>query len=294
MEQELLRQIISKVLEKISAYFLIKVHPKPFPIGVSNRHIHFSQQDLEYLFGKGHTIQCQRDLSQPGQCAAAETVIIAGPKGCIENVRVLGPVRKQTQVEVSRSDLFRLGVTAPTRESGKLDGSGSITVIGPKGSLQLNEGLIIAQRHIHMTPFDAQTYGVADSQLVQVKVEGERGLVFDNVVVRVSDKFALEYHIDIDEANGAGIRHGDKAFLLKSKISLDSDAFIDTNVKVTEVEKKENRADRIIEEPKVLVTEETVRAAWKKKAALAINKGVICTPLARDIIKELGVEVIWK
>jgi len=276
MDHEMLKQIVSIVMTKINAHSLTAVHPKPFPIGVSNRHIHLSKQDLELLFGAGRAIQCERDLSQPGQCAAAEMVIIAGPKGCIEQVRVLGPVRNQTQVEISRGDTYRLGVNTPIRESGKLEGSCGLTVIGPGGSLQLNEGAIIAKRHIHMSPYDAGEYGVIDSQTVQVKVDGERGVIFDNVVVRVSDKFVLEFHIDIDEANAAGIRQGDSAHLVLSCNVGSSDAV------------------KIVEEPRVLVTEETVRQALRKKAVLVINKGVICTPLARDAIKELGVEVIWK
>ena len=286
MDHEMLRQIVSIVMSKINAHSLTAVHPKPFPIGVSNRHIHLSRQDLELLFGAGHTIQCERDLSQPGQCAAAEMVIIAGPKGCIEQIRVLGPVRNQTQVEISRSDTYRLGVNAPTRESGKLEGSCGLTVIGPGGSLQLNEGAIIAKRHIHMSPYDASEYGVADSQTVQVKVDGERGVIFDNVVVRVNDKFVLEFHIDIDEANAAGIRQGDCAHLILTQNfgSKEVASLIDGG----------NDAIKTVEEPHMLVTEETVRQALRKKATLVINKGVICTPLARDAIKESVVEVIWK
>lgn len=286
MEQEILKLIVTKIIQKITAYSITALHPNPFPIGVSNRHIHLSQLDLELLFGQGHNLKCQRDLSQPGQCAAFETVMLAGPKGSIEQVRVLGPVRKQTQIEISRSDTFRLGVKAPTRESGKLKGSGEITVIGPKGSIQLKEGAIIAQRHIHMTPFDAETYGVIDGQSVQVKFTGDRGVIFDNVVVRVSDKFSLEFHIDTDEANGAGIKHGEMAYLLTSQLSLSTTTC--DSVKSDGIQKNS------VEEPVGLVTEETVRQAWKKKAVIAINKGVICTPLARDTIKELGVEVIWK
>jgi putative phosphotransacetylase len=293
VDQEILRQIIAGVISRMTAYSLAAPHPESFPIGVSNRHIHLSQHDLELLFGKDYNIHCQRDLSQPGQCAASETVIIAGPKGSLEQVRVLGPVRKQTQVEVSRSDTFRLGVTAPTRESGKLEGSGEITVIGPNGSIQLKEGLITAKRHIHMTPADAHTYGVSDGQPVQVKVDGERGVIFDNVVVRVSDRFFLEFHIDMDEANGAGIRHGDKAYLISGLIASNKFGLINTSIK-DDTKKNVNVSKAVIEEPSVLVTEETVRRAWKQKAALVINKGVICTPLARDVIKELGVEAVWK
>jgi putative phosphotransacetylase len=286
LEEEILKLIVSKIIQKIASYPVMTVHPQPFPIGVSNRHIHLSQQDLELLFGQGHSIRCQRDLSQPGQCAAFESVILAGPKGCIEQVRVLGPVRKQTQIEISRSDTFRLGVNAPTRESGNLKGSGEVTVIGPKGSVQLKEGAIIAKRHIHMTPADAEAYGVKDGQTVQVKFTGDRGVIFDNVVIRVSSNFSLEFHIDIDEANGAGIKQGDTAYLLSSGLAIPQGGSGANN--------NESIQKAVVEEPTKLVTEETVRQAWKNKAVIAINKGVICTPLARDTIKELGVEVVWK
>jgi len=303
VEIDLLSQIISETVKRIIAGSKQNLHPDPITIGVSNRHIHLSAQDLELLFGKGHSINCVKDLSQPGQCAAAETVIIAGPKGCIENVRVLGPVRKKTQIEVSRSDTFRLGIEAPVRESGVLEGSGRITVIGPKGSVQLNEGLIVAQRHIHMTPDDAAAYGVADSQSVQVRVGGERGVIFDNVVVRVSSQFSLEYHIDVDEANCAGIKQGDKAYLINFTALSDNSILSDSGnlteeaaknlIRVTPAEKG-STVSQITEEPAGLVTENTVRDAWKKKAILSIGKGVICTPLARDVINELGMKVIWK
>lgn len=291
MYEDLIKQVVAKVISILGCGTFAPVHPKPFPIGVSNRHIHLSQQDLELLFGAGYSLNCRRDLSQPGQCAAAETVIIAGPKGTLEQVRVLGPVRSQTQVEISRSDCFKLGVDAPTRESGKLGGSGSIAVIGPKGSIQLAEGLIVAKRHMHMSPFDAQQYGVSDGRNVQVKVAGERGIIFDNVVVRVSDKFILEFHVDTDEANCAGIMQGDQGYLISgaafSEIPEPAPAPIQEPVRPVARAKE-------IEEPVALVTEETVRRVWKKKAALAINKGVVCTPLAKDVIRELGVEVIWR
>lgn len=290
MDQELLKQIIAKIVAKLTANSITSVNPQPFQIGVSNRHIHLEEKHLEILFGQGYMLKPQKELSQPGQYAAKETVMIAGPKGCLEQVRVLGPVRKQTQVEVSKSDTFKLGVSAPIRESGKLECSGEITVIGPKGSIHLNEGLIIAQRHIHMQPSDAASYGVIDGQIVQVKAGGERGLIFDNVVVRVNNNFALEFHIDTDEANGAGIKHGDiTAYLLYPQQ-------LSTNSKVDRLTYTEEKAVKkeVVEEPKKLVTEQTVRDAYNKKAVLAINKGVICTPLARDTIKELGVSVIWK
>ncbi|NLJ40470.1 MAG: phosphate propanoyltransferase [Clostridiales bacterium] len=295
MDGEVLKKIISKVVQKMASYKNMAIlHPQPVPIGVSNRHMHLSQGDVERLFGKGYEIVCQRDLSQPGQCAAFETVLLAGPKGSIDRVRVLGPARGQTQVEILRSDTFQLGIKAPIRESGDLAGSGGITIIGPAGSVCLEEGVIIAQRHIHMTPHDADLYGIKDRQMVQMKYQGERGAIFDNVIVRVSDQYALEFHIDADEANGMGIEHGDEAYLLVNTTCTDDST---TGIPDKSSDKvSENGIIRTprIEEPIKLVTEETVRDAWNTKAILTINKGVICTPLARDTIKELGVEVIWK
>jgi putative phosphotransacetylase len=282
VEQEIIRQIVSKVLEKMTARSLSEVHEIPFSVGISNRHIHLSQRDLEYLFGQGHKLQNLKNISQPGQYAARETVILAGPKGCIEQVRVLGPVRKQTQVEILRSDTFKLGVNAPVRESGDLSGSAGITVIGPNGSIELKEGLIIAQRHLHMKPSDAGSYGVSDGQSVRVRVAGERGILFENVVVRVSDSYASDFHIDIDEANGAGIKPGDPAYLVAPNGPLN---FGTPGIPVT---------DRIVAEDSLtLVTEAAVRSAWEKKTALKIRKNAVCTPLARDVIKELGVDVKW-
>ena len=286
MDYESIKEIVALILEKENIHSLLSIHPKPFPTGVSNRHIHLSQHDLELLFGVGHCIECERDLSQPGQFAAAESVILAGPKGCLEKVRVLGPVRTQTQVEISKSDSFQLGIVPPVRESGKLDGSTGLTVIGPKGSIQLTEGVIIARRHLHMTPSDARQYDVVDGQTVQVKVEGERGIVFDQVVVRVSEKFVLEFHIDLDEANAAGIRQGESSYLVVSGNRLFQNADLSP--------RKSDLDNKLIEQPQVLVTEDIVRKAQAKKAVLVINEGVICTPLAKDTIKELGIEVIWK
>jgi putative phosphotransacetylase len=220
MDSRMLKEIISQIFSKMSAYSLCTIHPTPIPIGVSNRHVHLSQQDLETLFGKDYRISCEKPLSQPDQCASSDSVIIAGPKGCIEQVRIIGPVRKQTQVEIMRSDTFKLGIHAPLRESGHLQDSSNVTIIGPKGSVKIEEGLIVAKRHIHMTQKDASYYNVNDGQIVQVKTFGERGVVFDNVVVRVSDKSTLDFHIDLDEANSAEIKTGDKGFLLTNNFSL--------------------------------------------------------------------------
>ena len=184
------------------------------PIGVSARHIHLTQGHVEVLFGKGYQLTKRKEL-MGGQFASNETVTIVGIKlRAIENVRVLGPVRKQTQVEISATDAIKLGVKAPTRESGNIAGSAPIAVVGPKGALYLNEGCIIAMRHIHMSPRDAMAAGVHDGDIVSVKADNERGTIFNHVKIRVDDSFTLEMHIDTDEANAAKIATGDTVRIL--------------------------------------------------------------------------------
>ena len=169
-------------------------------VETSARHVHVTQQDLETLFGKGAALTPKKDLSQPGQFACTERVDVVGPKKTI-----LGPVRPATQIEVSLTDARTLGVSAPVRESGDIAGSAPCKLVGPCGEVELSEGVIAAKRHIHATPEDAQNLGVADKEIVKVKIDTNgRSLIFDDVVVRVSPKFALAMHIDTDESNAAG------------------------------------------------------------------------------------------
>lgn len=182
------------------------------PVGVSNRHVHLCEEDFQVLFARDAArrgLSKLRDLSQPGQFVASEAVSIAGPKGSIGSVRVLGPLRARTQVEVSRTDAYTLGISPPVRDSGDLDGSGPIVLIGPNGGVSLNEGAIIAARHIHMTPDEASQWGLRDGDRVEVEVTGQRGLVFREVLVRADERFRLEMHVDTDEANAALLRTGD-------------------------------------------------------------------------------------
>ena len=181
---------------------------KVIPVGVSARHVHLSAKDLEVLFGTGYKLTEKKPLSQPGQFAAEECVEVVGSKRSFPSVRILGPVRAQTQVELALTDCFSIGVKAPVRESGDIAGSGSVKIVGPKGEITINEGVIVAARHIHMHPDDAKKFGLKDKQKVSVRTEGERSIVFDNVVVRVRDDFALEMHIDTDEANAAILSNG--------------------------------------------------------------------------------------
>jgi len=189
------------------------------PVGVSNRHIHLSQEHLEILFGKGYELQKLKDLSQPGQYACKEQLTLIGPSlRAIEGVRVLGPVRKASQVEISRTDSFTLKVKPPVRESGSIEGSAPITIVGPKGLVTLKEGCILANRHIHMSDKDGEKFGVKDGEYVAVEVngDGKRTALYD-VQVRVSDKFALEMHLDTDDANACGIGNGAKVKLIPNK-----------------------------------------------------------------------------
>ena len=186
------------------------------PVGVSNRHIHLSKQDLETLFGKGYELTPLKDLSQPGQFACKEQLTIIGPSlRPIEGVRVLGPVRPASQVEISRTDSFTLKVKPPVRESGDIAGSAPITIVGPKGVVTLKEGCIIANRHIHMSEEEGKAFGLKDGDYVTVEANGERRTTFYDVQVRVNKAFSLEMHIDTDDANAAGIGNGAKIKIIK-------------------------------------------------------------------------------
>lgn len=187
------------------------------PVGVSNRHIHLSQADLETLFGPGYQLTKYKDLSQPGQFAAQETVAVRGPKGSYEKVRILGPVRAKSQVEISLTDAYFLGVKAPIKESGQHHRTPGLEINGPHGHISLDSGTIVALRHIHMTPPDAERMGVHDKDLVEVETLGERRAILGNVLVRVAPEFALELHVDIDEANACALENGDYVILKKSQ-----------------------------------------------------------------------------
>ncbi len=180
------------------------------PISISVRHVHLSRAHVDLLFGEGYQLNEEAALSQPGQFACSETVTLVGPKDRLEVVRVLGPERKKTQVEISRTDEFTLGMDAPIRGSGRHDNTPGIRMVGPAGTLDLESGVIQAERHIHMSPADAERFGVQDKQYVMVRVGGGRGIVFDDVQVRVSPKYSLEMHLDTDEANAADL--GPKAW----------------------------------------------------------------------------------
>ena len=185
------------------------------PIWISNRHLHLSQEDANTLFGSNYECKKLKDLSQPWQYACEETVTIKWPKAEIWGVRILWPYRKFTQVEILAGDNYKLGTQAPLRESGDLEGSEAIEIIGPNGTVSLKQGLIVAQRHVHMTVADAKDFWVENGEIVKVKIAGDRALVFENVVIRVSDNFALDMHVDTEEGNAAGLGLGAWGELIK-------------------------------------------------------------------------------
>jgi putative phosphotransacetylase len=191
-----------------------KREKKPVIANVSNRHMHICREDLDKLFGAGYELKVKNKLMQPGEFASEDTLKITGPKGSIDKVRVLGPVRKDTQIEISITDSFALGIKAPVRQSGDVRGSPGIKITGPKGEIEIKEGVIAAKRHVHMTPADAAYYEIKDGDALRVKTSGERAVIFENMVARVSDKMSLECHIDTDEANAASLKNGDMVIIL--------------------------------------------------------------------------------
>ncbi|BED95599.1 MULTISPECIES: phosphate propanoyltransferase [Escherichia] len=209
MDKQLLETAVGKVLEEM--------RERPIPLGISNRHIHLSAQDFAHLF-PGQSISVKKALMQPDQYAAEQTLTLVGPKGKLEKVRLLGPLRSASQVEVSRTDARTLGITAPLRMSGDLQGTPGVRLVSPFAELEITSGVIVAQRHIHMSPLDALILNVSHGDKVSVAIKGdERRLIFDNVAVRVSPDMRLEMHIDTDEANAAGADNPQVCAMLVNK-----------------------------------------------------------------------------
>ena len=185
------------------------------PVSMSNRHMHISREHVDILFGKGYQLKVMKDLSQPGQYACEEKLDIVGPKSTIKGVRILGPERPDTQIEISVFDARTLGVEPIVRASGKIEGTPGCTLVGPKGQVVLDKGLIVAARHIHMHTEDGVKFGLKDNDTVSVRMGGERSVIFEKVVVRIHPTFALDMHIDIEEGNAAGIKNGDTGEIIR-------------------------------------------------------------------------------
>ncbi|HHY96510.1 MAG TPA: phosphate propanoyltransferase [Acholeplasma sp.] len=192
---------------------------RKIPVGISGRHVHLTKEHLEILFGKGYELTKFKDLSQPGQYAAEEKVTVVSPQGlALEGVRILGPVRPQSQVEISKSDAIRYKFEAPVRSSGDIKGSGACKLIGPKGEVELNEGVIIADRHIHFSLEEAKEFGVKDKDIVSIKISGEKPGILDNILCRVHENFRLDCHLDTDDGAAFLLKNGDTVELVKKYI----------------------------------------------------------------------------
>jgi len=214
-----MESLVDAITKEISA--LLTSGNFPIVVGVSNRHVHLSREHVDILFGEGYELTKIRDLRQPGEFAAKETVTVATAGGVLENVRILGPIREKTQFELSASDARKLRIGVPVIKSGsshKL--SSPVLLIGPKGSVSLTEGVGIAWRHIHLSPEEALALGVENGQEVDVEVKGDRGIIFRKVWVRVSDRFVSEFHVDVDEANACGLKTGDYVQIVRIPESL--------------------------------------------------------------------------
>jgi len=211
------RMIARETLRALKRHHVTEIiksqKPVPIPIEVSAHHVHLSQEHVEALFGQGHQLGRIKDLSQPGQYACEETVTLIGPRGRVERVRVLGPARKQTQVEIAMTEQFQLGIAPPIRASGDIEKSPGLAIEGPAGTVTIDKGVICAMRHIHMAPDDALRVGLRDRDIVRVRIEGERELIFGDVLVRVHPQYRLSMHLDTDEANSANIRTGDVGYI---------------------------------------------------------------------------------
>lgn len=204
----LLQEVIDEVVKRVKQEAFIEVE-------ASGRHIHLCKEHIDELFGPGHTLKRMKDLSQPGQYACEERVTVTGPKGTLKNVVVLGPARKDTQIEVSLTDALILGLKVPVKESGNIENTPGITISTERASVTIDKGVIVAKRHIHITPEDAEKFGVKDKEIVMTRIYGDRELIFDDVVIRVSPSFKTFMHIDYDEANACGFRKGTLCSIIK-------------------------------------------------------------------------------
>lgn len=203
MDVKLRTEIIEQVLKRLeeNGVFLPEQDVKEVPISVSGRHLHLSRTDMDILFGTGSQLTVFKPISQPGQFASNEKVTIVGPRGQIDNLRILGPFRKETQIELAASDARRIGMKLPVRASGDIEGTPGVTIIGPRGQVTIQKGCMIAERHIHMTPQQAKDRGVQDGQMIRVQIDSEKGGIMDQVYVHVREDFAYDMHVDSDDAN---------------------------------------------------------------------------------------------
>lgn len=279
MNDQFIRSIVDEVLAKIHGTHDNVLNS--IPIAVSARHVHLSEEHVAVLFGNGYQLNEKSPLSQPGQFSAHEQVTIVGPKKSIHHVRILGPARELTQVEISATDARTLGIHAPLRYSGDIKGTAGITIVGPKGSVYLQEGCIIAATHIHMSSKDAEKFHVVDGQLVNVRVHSARPIVYCNVKVRVSQRFKLEMHVDTDEGNAAMISANTFGEMVQEEHFH----------QLTPLSKKGMpNVSNVNAINKKLITEKDV-IGWHEKEIIVSKKAII-TALAYDQARKRGIKIV--
>ena len=325
MNEKILKEIITQVIKdynketmtgKASSFIITEAkcrNEKPFPVETSARHVHLSQEDVELLFGKGYTLTKKRDISQPGQYLCEERVNLIGPKGKIDRVAVLGPVREHTQIEISLTDSRLLGVKAPIRLSGDLAKSADLFIQADDKMICACESVIVAQNHLHLTCADAQSYDLEDGQKIKIKLDTIRPITFDDVIVRVSDKSKLSFHIDYDEGNACGFMDGNLGYICRENACSihAADRSMNNILCCTNQSKSESSSITSLKLPESvsaaidtnivnkstiikgkLLTESMLYDALKEGANIVlIDSRAIVTPLARDYAKNHNIEI---
>ncbi|MER2127720.1 phosphate propanoyltransferase [Solibacillus sp.] len=284
MDEQLIRTIVEQVLSQMQPTKPTQAPPGKIPIAVSARHVHLSEEHVKLLFGENYTLTSKAPLSQPNQFASQEQVTLVGPKAALHQVRVLGPARSLSQVEISMTDARTLGIDAPLRYSGDTSDSAPITLIGPKGSLYLKEGCIIAAAHIHMNEQDAKALHVVDGQFVNVQTCSVRPLVFQQVKVRVSSRFQLEMHIDTDEGNAAHIQGNGYGELVTAGVHKAPAELPPQQVQQL-VPPKQTAVMT-----KKLITEQDIKELRQQE--LVIKKRTMMTALAQDMARKKGITIV--
>lgn len=298
MNKQQVEEIIFRVLSQYGEGEMQEL-PLEFPVEVSARHVHLTEEAVEQLFGAGAKLTPKRPLSQPGQFLSEERVTLVTSKGRIENVAVLGPARSAIQTELSLTDCRALGLQAPLKMSGDLEGAADVYIFGPKGVVFAKESVIIAQAHIHITPEDADKIGIVNGQKVSVELPGERSMVMDDVICRVSKEAGLAMHIDFDEANGCMLQ---KNALAKMRVSTKKKtaaeaAYITEKTKVCDTvdaeSEKSNTEITVKEFEGKLITEAIARQLVAEKVTkVAMKKGLIITPAAKDVFRQARVKLV--
>lgn len=274
-----MNQLLTKTIEQAVKKAMIE--ESLIEVEASGRHIHLSREAIDFLFGEGYQLTKGKELSQPGQYACKERITIKGPKGKLENVVILGPERNESQVEVSLTDAVVLGKKVPVRESGDIEGTPGITLIHQDRELELDKGLIIAKRHIHVSPDDAEKLNVKNKEIVQVKIFGERSLIFDEVVIRIDPRFRTYMHIDFDEANACGFQKGALGKIIKKSSTNE----IDEQAPSTGLETKCEFGKQMHFDKKVITESDLQKLFLQGIKKIRIPASSIITPLANDYVR---------